>query len=314
MVANLLIVASALLAVTPVRAESHEYRYTGGCYQNRLFQYRLVVPDSLKPERRYPLLVWLHGVGENGSDNRRNLRHINIIADSLAGHLDFFILAVQCPPDNPTWYRSRGGKDNNANQEDMITVTAAILQKTMHDCPVDHDRVYLAGVSSGGSGCWEMAMRYPKWFAAVVPLASGGGDISRAANVRNLPIWAFHNVNDSGSPFESVQQTVDAIVACGGNAHLSLLAAPGHDCWTTAIEQYPIISWMLEQRRGALCWIPPGCHFWQWWHLLTLPCAVLLFTRLAWHLEQRRRKASSATVLPRARDGRNRFFDRPRDF
>ena len=155
-----------------------EYRRTSGANHNELFRYRLFVPRPLKPTEKYPLLVWLHGVGEAGSDNRLSLRYLDSMLDDSdhAQKYRLFILVVQCPQACPVWFHTAGAADSGAGgPNDMLTVTAEILRKTMREYPVDQDRIYLAGLSSGGNGCWEMAMRYPELFAAVVPMASGAG-------------------------------------------------------------------------------------------------------------------------------------------
>lgn len=296
MLITTLAMVSALLVAVPGSFKPHSYRYTGGRYGHELFRYQLFVPDSLEPGKRYPLLVWLHGFGEAGSDNQQHLAYMDLMTSSVADYCKFFVLAVQCPADNPMWCRGHGGDDADANKDDMIAVAAEILQKTMREYPVDQDRVYLSGVSSGGSGCWEMALRYPEWFAAVAPMASGGGDVSRAANLTGIPIWAFHNADDTLTSPRGVERMVAAVAATGGNVYLSLLTGDGHDCWSSAIGQHHVMAWMLEQRRGAPSWTPPNCRPWQWWHILILPCALLVYVRLSWSIEQRRRRVAAATV------------------
>ena len=107
----------------------------------------------------------------------------------------------------------------------MLTVTADILQKTMRECPIDTNRIYLAGLSAGGAGCWKMAMRYPDLFAAVIPMASDGGDSSRATKLANVPIWAF--INDGER--KGVEDTVAVVKSADGIVHLTVMQAPGHD-------------------------------------------------------------------------------------
>ena len=92
----------------------------------------------------------------------------------------------------------------------MMTVTLEILKQVMREYPVDPDRVYLAGVSTGGNGCWEMAMRYPDLFAAVMPMSSWGGNLSCAAELRNIPIWAFHFAEDTVPTPDGVKETVSS--------------------------------------------------------------------------------------------------------
>jgi predicted peptidase len=292
-----LVMASTLAVAASGKFEAHEHYYTGGQYKHQLFRYQLFVPDSLKPQMRYPLLVWLHGYGEGGSDNQRQLNYMDILIAQSPPDSKFFILVTQCPPDNRNWFRHRGGDDIEANRGDMVTITAEILRNASQQYPVDQNRVYLAGVSAGGSGCWEMAMRYPNLFAAVAPMASGGGDLSRVKNLIALPIWAFHNTGDKGTPPDGVKQTVAALEAAGGNVYLSLFEADGHDSWSRATKDCHVMDWMLAQRRNSVCLTPPNHPIRQWWHLIPLPCFFLMSTRLAWYLEQRRRRRLATQAL-----------------
>lgn len=271
--------------------EADEYRYTGGRYENELCRYRLFVPPSLEAARQYPLILWLHGYGERGSDNKKHLRHLELVFDdpTTPEKYGFFMLAIQCTEENATWFHS--GSDEPSQSDEMITVAMEILQKTMREHPVDPDRVYLAGVSTGGSGCWEAAMRYPGLFAAVVPMASSGGDLSRADRLVNTPIWAFHSRDDAGTPPEGVQQMVEAVKKAGGSIHLTLVPTSKHNCWPAASNEHRILQWMLVQRRGTwINWTPPGSRPWRWWHLLAVPTAIGALVWLGWLSERKRRR------------------------
>jgi len=263
--------------------EEHEYRCNGGKFQNDLFHYRLFVPRNVKAGEQYPLLVWLHGYGESGSDNQWNLKFLSSIIDTAnpIEQYRFFVLSVQCPLSDPTWFHG-----HRVGSDDMLTVTYDILQETLRDRPIDQDRVYLAGVSLGGTGCWEMALRYPDLFAAVAPMGSDGGDMSRAATLR-MPIWAYHCRYDRP---EGVQKIVFAVQEAGGNAYLTLLPWREHGGWPVAFRQDDIMGWMLAQRRGAwICWTPPGCRPWRWWHVLTVPTVFGALVWWGWRSERNRR-------------------------
>ncbi len=246
----------------------------------RSIKYGLFMPRTAKPQERFPLLVWMHGKG----DNARPLKWIDKMLDDPdhAEKYRFFVLAAECPADLP-WFEQSVGLESK-RPEDVLTVMTDLLQKTMAECPVDPDRVYLIGISNGATASWEWAMREPGLFAAVVPLASGGGDESRAAKLARIPIWAFINKGERAG----VEKTVAAVQAARGNAYLTVADAPGHDAWSAPL-QGGILEWILAQRRGAPCWTPPGREPWQWWHILTIPAAIVIFVRSAWALEQRRR-------------------------
>src|SRR5262245_7054305 len=112
-----------------------EYRYTGGGYKDRLFRYHLFVPE-LPRQQKGPLVVWLHGFGEAGSDNVHHLRwlsHLVFKSPWKKERYPFFLLAVQCPPENPVWTRVRASE----NDDDMANVVAAILQRTLSEYAID---------------------------------------------------------------------------------------------------------------------------------------------------------------------------------
>ncbi len=177
-----------------------EYRYTGGDYQDELFKYRLFVPEAAEPA---PLIVWLHGRGEASSDNVHHLRWLDRLIFPKPWEKErfpFYVLAVQCPFENPVWTRAKGSQEG----DDMVNVVKAILDRTIEDYPIDHDRIYLTGLSSGGAGCWEMALRYPGYFSAVCANGLGGGDPPRLDRLKEIPVWAFHSTADIGTPVASV--------------------------------------------------------------------------------------------------------------
>lgn len=277
-----------------------EYRYTGTVYRDELFRYRLFVPSAATMRNRMPLIVWLHGKGEAGDENLGQLRWLE---QTVFEHpwerrrYPFFLLAVQCPLDNAIWT----SENNSSRRDDMIEVAKAILDQTIRDYPIDSDRVYLAGISSGGSGCWELAARYPHYFAAVVPMASSGLASGRINNLLDVPVWAFHCKGDPGTPVQGVQSTTIALKAAGGNVHLTELDAASHDCWTPAFADYHLVDWLLTQQRHSAS-PPPGTLFvngrlqdffreWKWWQLLIqASLAIVVLTFLRWGMLEHRKR------------------------
>jgi predicted peptidase len=227
--------------------EEHSIRYTGGGYRDKLFRYRLFVPAAAGPDDKRPLVVWLHGMSTSGDDNISQLRHVSTLIMPQPWEHDrypFFLLAVQCPHENRAWTTTA------ADADDMLNVLSEVLDRTIDENPIDPDRVSLTGVSSGGSGAWEFALRRPEVWSCVAPIASGGAHRARLHDLVKVPVWAFHASEDKGSPVEAVRSTVAALQADGGMAHLTEVNMRGHNCWNEAFLDYDLLDWMLAQKRG----------------------------------------------------------------
>jgi predicted peptidase len=125
-----------------------------------------------------------------------------------------------------------------------------ILDELLSEQPAaDPARVYLVGFSMGGNGVWSLAARFPKKFAAAVPVA-GGGDMSDAHRMADLPIWAVHGADDGVTLAAESRAMIDAIREAGGRPHYTELSGVGHAAVGPGlIESSEVLEWMFEQRR-----------------------------------------------------------------
>ena len=200
------------------------------------YDYLRYLPKGYKAHsrQRWPLLLFLHGAGERGDtlDTVKRLGLTKLIEDGT--DYPFIIISPQCPQDE--WWN--------------LVALEALIEKFTKEYPVDPDRIYLTGLSMGGFGVWALAERHPERYAAVIPIC-GGGEISRAAALRNLPIWAFHGAEDHTVPPKASQRLVDAVNAAGGHARLTLYPGVGHDSWTATYANPEIYRWLLAQRRSS---------------------------------------------------------------
>lgn len=222
--------------------------------------YRLVAPGSVRSGERYPLVVFLHGAGERGSDGASALRHFpdRMATPSMRERYPCFILAVQCPS-GLRWMDAdwSAATPPSSTAEPSVPMAGAIaaLRRTVQDHPIDQARIYLTGLSMGGYGAWDLAARHPEWFAAAVPVC-GGGDPSTAARLAALPIRAVHGVRDTVVPPVRTRAMVDAVRAAGGQVSY-LEPDCGHDAWTVAYTPEGTLEWMFSQRRAQPASISP---------------------------------------------------------
>lgn len=289
MAVTVLILASVLLGQSPAAPkkpypdlfESRECRFADEQGQPQVAGYQLFVPREPEEGRQAP-----HSANSSESSQMSvrsqspfsTERYPLLVFPVFGDWLNSLLLTDPQHPDKYRFFVLVIGSADNFDK---------ILEDIVCAYPVDRDRVYLAGVSRGGYVCTEIAQRHPELIAAVAPLA--GGAAEQAANLIETPIWAF--VNRSDQPYrDHLEQLTATVRLLGGNAHLTILPADGHDGWSAAFHQYNIMTWLLEQRRGGPYWRLPGQEPWQWWHIVTLPCILLVFVRLAWSVEQWRRR------------------------
>ena len=220
-------------------------------------EYRLFAPQgeaSPPPPGGYPLILFFNGHGpiQMNYDDLGPLKHLQatIFAEPKRPEsYPFYLLAIRCPKnlDNKwlNWFNHRESKRPAAGVEPIEAAMLA-LDEIAATHPIDRNRISLFGISSGGAAAWELAMRYPDRFSALVPTACAGGEATRLELIRNLPVWAFHSTGDNPEP---VKKAISTLQAAGGNAHLTLVDSDKHDCWTAAFQRHDVLKWMLAQSR-----------------------------------------------------------------
>lgn len=216
--------------------------------------YRLLAPAKMEEGKRYPLVLFLHGAGERGSDNELQLKHFpeKMLTDERRAAYPCFLLAPQCP-EGERWttddwgapYSGRLPVEPTAPMAGAIEATLKIVSEQ----PIDTDRIYLTGLSMGGYGTFELAMRHHDWFAAVAPIC-GGGDLESAANLVGLPLSIWHGDKDDAVPVERSRQMMSALQMMGLKADYHELAGVGHNAWTAAYGPEGCLDWMFAQTRN----------------------------------------------------------------
>lgn len=203
--------------------------------------YLLFLPQGYRKDgdQRWPLILFLHGAGERGSDLERVKKHGIPREVARRPDLPFICVSPQCPAGSTWW-----------NEVDALV---ALLDHVVATLTVDEDRLYLTGMSMGGYGTWHLATLYPQRFAAIAPICGGGvwmhGYPERVCALKHLPVWAFHGALDPDVPLAESEAMVGALRACGGNVRLTVYSRAGHDSWTRTYAQRWLYDWFLRHRR-----------------------------------------------------------------
>lgn len=198
--------------------------------------YLLCLPQDYGKDKRqrWPLVIFLHGSGERGTDLNKVklLGPPRMAADGK--QFPFILVSPQCP-ENSWW----------TEQTDMLS---ALVDQVEAKYKVDKGRIYVTGLSMGGFGTWAMAAKEPKRFAAIAPIC-GIGDPKDAPLIKDIPMWVFHGAKDKVVDPAKDKEMVDAVIAAGGNPKFTLYPDVGHDSWNAAYSSEEFWKWLLEQKR-----------------------------------------------------------------
>jgi predicted peptidase len=197
------------------------------------FDYLLFLPEGYgKTKQRWPLMLFLHGAGESGTNLAKVKTHgPPKIVDSKPD-LPFILVSPQSP--------GRGWNPDTLN---------ALLDRIIRKYRVDKDRVYLTGLSMGGYGTWALAAAHPEKFAAIVPICGGGNPVD-AKKLARVPIWVFHGAKDPTVPVDRSKEMVEAIRNAGGDVKFTIYPEAGHDSWTETYDNPQLYNWLLEHKRS----------------------------------------------------------------
>jgi poly(3-hydroxybutyrate) depolymerase len=203
--------------------------------------YRLFTPSGVTDGKRYPLVIFLHGIGERGSDNllqiNANPQGLVFVAYGHQAREAVFFAAPQCPSAN-TWSDST-----------MQNRLSAFIEALAAELPIDTNRIYITGLSMGGYGCWSLLDAAPQKFAAAVPIC-GGGSALRAAALKDLAIWNFHAADDGSVPISESRSMINALRSAGSGCVYTEYTSGGHGIWGQAYATPGLVEWTLAQQRA----------------------------------------------------------------
>ena len=210
----------------------------------RTLPYRLLRPEEEKLGQKYPLVLFLHGAGERGTDNIINLRYITPLFMKAESRTKYpcYLLIPQCPPN--VWWSGKGRGDTSGGAVDEIMNLIDSLAATGK---VDRERIYVTGLSMGGYATWYLLAKYPNKFAAAAPVC-GGGDAGKASVIKNTPLWVFHGTVDKTVPVEESRKMVAAITQAGGKPKYSEYPGVGHNSWVNAYQEPEFLRWLFSHK------------------------------------------------------------------
>jgi predicted peptidase len=232
-----LMVLSGCAAKVQVGTGQRAAVFTKTVTQNVQLNYLLYLPkDYGKTDKQWPLILFLHGAGERGS-NIDQVKSNGLPKLAAEGkEFDFIIVSPQCPQEG--WW---------AEQAEALKL---LVEDIAGKYRVDSGRLYITGLSMGGAGTWSMVTKYPDMFAAAAPICGGGESVMARFRLGKLPLWVFHGAKDNVVPLKRSQEMVDAVKAAGNqDVQFTIYPEAGHDAWTETYNNPKLYEWFLSHKK-----------------------------------------------------------------
>ncbi len=221
---------------------------------------RILTPLNFSPSKKYPLIIFLHGSGERGNDNEKQLIWgADFFLDSInRSRYPAIVIFPQCP-ENDSWSNnfrtnikdSLGGfkADTLAQIKKTPNLVLQFIDTLLAHGGIDKHRVYLGGLSMGGFGTFELLWRRPDLFAAAFPICGGGSPEKVSRYALKLPVWVFHGDADPVVPVGNSRLMVKTLQSTGAKVKYTEYPGIGHDSWKNAFAEPGLMAWIFGQQK-----------------------------------------------------------------
>lgn len=227
--------------------------------------YRFYLPKTYDANKKYPVVLAMHGAGLWGGDNSKQLNACFNLAVSLWHNREKYeaIIVVPQTADKISWVTGDGNypwyndaeNDNYDIESFEISRYLSAVSELLYDIgknySIDEKRQYIGGFSMGGYATWYLISTYPERFAAALPVCAGS-DPEYAKYIKEIPIWTFHSTDDDTVAVEATQQMVEALKNLGANIKYTEFTDKGHNVWDYAFQSGEVLDWLFAQSRKTV--------------------------------------------------------------
>ena len=222
-------------------------------------QYRIMYPENFSKTQQYPVVLFLHGAGERGDDNKKQLVHgSKLFADKTnRGAFPAIVIFPQCPK-NDYWSKVEVDRSTNPiglefKYETGPTTSMKMVINLMDEFAekpfVKKEKIYVGGLSMGGMGTFEILYRRPEMFAAAFVICGGGNPESAKVYADKIDLWVFHGAEDNVVDPQLSLNMVSAILKHGGKPNFTLYADANHNSWDPAFAEPKLLTWLFSKSK-----------------------------------------------------------------
>ncbi|WP_179351406.1 carboxylesterase family protein [Winogradskyella vidalii] len=221
--------------------------------------YRMLLPKDFDASKTYPLVLMLHGAGERGDDNKKQLTHGSrlFLNEKNRDSFPAIVIFPQCPQ-NDYWSKLEADRSTkpitfNYKYKEAPTTAMTLVMDLMDEMLaqpyVKTEQVYAMGLSMGGMGTFEIIYRKPEMFAAAMPICGGGNPESVTAYATTIPLWIFHGAKDDVVDPKLSLGMASAILSAGGFPKLTLYDFANHNSWDPAFAEPELLTWLFSKSK-----------------------------------------------------------------
>ncbi len=227
--------------------------------EGKVLPYRILYPENYDKSKKYPLLLFLHGAGERGKDNEKQLTHGAklFLTEENRNNFPAIIVLPQCPEES-FWASTKIDRntqpfkidfDYSAEANWPLVAANELVKKLSNEESVDKSRVYITGLSMGGMGTFESVYRYPDMYAAALPVCGGGDQVHYDKRIAKTAFWVFHGAADAVVDVKLSREMVEKLKSLKSEVKYSEYPGVNHNSWDNAFAEKDYLSWMFSHKR-----------------------------------------------------------------
>lgn len=257
---KLLLFILMIVSIGAIAQEKELFLKREFVHKGDTLRYRILYPKVFDASKSYPLILFLHGAGERGSDNEKQLVHgSNLFLDDN-NRTDFpaIVIFPQCP-ENEYWANVNIQTNADGRREFVFTnggeptkpmkLLLEFVKYVEKNEQVNPQRMYVGGLSMGGMGTFELLSRLPKTFVAAFPICGGGYPNAAKKYAKKVNMWIFHGQDDAVVPVKFSEDMAEAIKEYGGNPKLTIYPGVNHNSWDNAFAEPDLLNWLFNQMK-----------------------------------------------------------------
>jgi predicted peptidase len=235
--------------------QKKEYVFAEG----KTLPYRILYPENYEKNKKYPLILFLHGAGERGNDNEKQLTHGArlFLKDENRKNFPAIIVFPQCPQESSwasvkvdrTVEPAKRAFDYTVEVTWPLQAANDLVRKLSNEEAVDKSKIYITGLSMGGMGTFESVYRNPDLYAAALPIC-GGGDVTHYdKRITKTAFWVFHGAADAVVNVKLSQEMVEKLKSLKAEVKYSEYPGVNHNSWDNAFAESEFLNWMFGHKK-----------------------------------------------------------------